>query len=363
MSPPTILISPLNWGFGHAGRMIPLAAELQSRGCMVVFAADRQLLPMIGKELPGTRLVELNSPRIRYSRFLPQYLSIFLQLPVIIWSAVREHNSLRLLARQVRPSVIISDNRFGFFHRDIFSVYITHQLRIPFPSWLRFMEPLAAWLHRMIMKRYDLCLVPDFPGPVNLSGRLSHDIRHASNVHYMGPLSRFSINRQTGRGVSPGEYGCCLILSGPEPQRTMLLRKVRQALPGRRLLVLSAEPVSEHDDSDINVTYIIRPDRVTMRNMITGSSMIIARSGYTSVMELLSLGRGAVLVPTPGQTEQEYIGSHLDGRYGFITVCQEEISTIGSLYERTADNGSPPLSDSHPLLEEAVNILLEQHEE
>jgi hypothetical protein len=363
MSPPTILISPLNWGFGHAGRMIPLAAELQSRGCTVVFAADRQLLPMIGKELPGTRLVELNSPRIRYSRLLPQYISILLQLPVIIWSAVREHNSLRLLARQIRPMVIISDNRFGFFHRDIFSVYITHQLRIPFPSGLGFMEPLAAWLHRMIIKRYDLCMVPDYPGPVNLSGRLSHDIKHACDVHYMGPLSRFSIDRQTDQGMSPGASGCCLILSGPEPQRSLLLRKVRQALTGRRLLVLSAGPVRENDDMDINVTYVIRPDRVTMRNMIRGSAMIIARSGYTSVMELLSLGRGAVLVPTPGQTEQEYIGSHLNGRYGFITVRQDDISTIGSLYERTPDKGSPPLPDSYRLLEKAADILLEQHNE
>ncbi len=363
MSSPTIIISPLNWGFGHAGRMIPLAAELQSRGCTVVFAADRQLLPMVGQELPGTRLVELNSPRIRYSRLLPQYISIFLQLPVIIWSAVREHNSLGTLARQIRPSVIISDNRFGFFHRDIFSVYITHQLRVPFPRGLRFMEPLAAWLHSRIMKKFDLCLVPDYPGPVNLSGRLSHDIRHTCNVHYMGPLSRFSIDRQKGNSTSPAGPGCCLILSGPEPQRSLLLRKVKQALPGRRLIVLSAEPVSEPDDKDVNVTYFIGADRDTMRNILTGSTMVIARSGYTSVMELLSLGRGAVLVPTPGQTEQEYIGSHLNGRYGFITVSQEDISMIGSLHGRTAGNGSPPLPESYPLLKEAVNTLLEQHEE
>ena len=175
MSGVTILISPLNWGFGHAGRMIPLARELQKRGKGYIRSRCR-LLPLIENELPGIKLVEIPGLRIRYSRCLPQYLSIFLQLPLVLFHAVREHYILIRLAEQLKPAIIISDNRFGFFHREIFSVYVTHQVRIPFPRLLSFMEPVAAWLHRMIIRRYDLCLVPDYPGPVNLSGRLSHDL-------------------------------------------------------------------------------------------------------------------------------------------------------------------------------------------
>ena len=405
MSGPTILISPLRWGFGHAGRMIPLALELQRRGCEVVFGADPHLLPLIEKELPDIKLIEIRSAPIRYSRLLPQYISIFLQLPVIVFSAIRENVSLRKLAQQIRPSIIISDNRFGFFHRDIFSVYVTHQLRIPFPSSLRFMEPFAAWLHGMIIKRYDLCLIPDYPGPVNLSGRLSHDMKLADNIHYMGPLSRFrshgphtqsnakrergkwpdrqavtqvEVNEEPGRQlntlkeVSEGldrqiiaqrevheeitlqQSRYCLILSGPEPQRSILMKKVKDALRGKPLFILTTDPVKESDDDDDGVTYVIRPDIGTMRDMIMGSVMVIARSGYTSVMELTSLGKGAVLIPTPGQPEQEYLGQHLNDRYGFITLSQKKISEIGSLPERYTDNDSllpeiytdnePPLS-------------------
>ncbi len=397
MSGPTILISPLRWGFGHAGRMIPLALELKRRGCEVVFGADPHLLPLIEKELAGIRLIEISSRPIRYSRLLPQYISIFLQLPVIVCSAIREHVSLRHLAQQIRPSVIISDNRFGFFHRDIFSVYVTHQLRIPFPHLLRFMEPFTVWLHGLIIKRYDLCLVPDYPGPVNLSGRLSHDMMIADNVHYMGPLSRFgskgqdtqsNIQRELGkvqdtqsniqrelsqgldrqfnaqseisRGMTPQQSRYCLILSGPEPQRSLLMRKVKEALRGKPLFILSTDPVQGSDDDADGVTYMIKPDRETMRNMITGSTMVIARSGYTSVMELTSLGKGAILIPTPGQPEQEYLGRHLNGRYGFVTISQKRINDIGSLPERCTYNESPPLPVSNPLLERAIQLLSEE---
>ena len=407
MSGPTILISPLRWGFGHAGRMIPLALELKRYGCEVVFGADPHLLPLIERELPDIRLIEIRSAPIRYSRLLPQYISIFLQLPVIVFSAIGENITLRRLAQEIRPSIIISDNRFGFFHRDIFSVYVTHQMRIPFPSSLRFMEPVASWIHGMIIKRYDLCLIPDYPGPVNLSGRLSHDMKLAGNIHYMGPLSRFKSegeHTQTNaqKEVSEGPDGqtlaqrevrekitqqqsrYCLILSGPEPQRSILMKKVKEALHGKQLFILTTDPLKESDDNDDWVTYVIRPDNGTMREMITGSVMVIARSGYTSVMELTSLEKGAVLIPTPGQPEQEYLGRHLNGRYGFVTLSQKKINEIGSLPERCTDNESSPppikplpgrctdnesslispgglLPDSNPLLEKAIRLLLDHN--
>lgn len=408
MSGRPILISPLNWGFGHAGRMIPLARELKKRGNDVVFGADAQLLPLIEHELPGIRLVEIPGMRIRYSRFLPQYLCIFMQLPVVVISAFREHFALRRIARDINPSVIISDNRFGFFHRRIFSVYVTHQLRIPFPRSLRFMEPFTAFLHRLIINRYDLCLVPDYPGPVNLSGRLSHGLKLPRNVHYMGPLSRFRMASPPEAEITLRRPYCCLILSGPEPQRTMLLEEVVATLRGIQLCVLSTAPVKMIPGDDPFLTCIIRPGSGTMRQVIEGSSLVITRSGYTSVMELVSLGRGAVLIPTPGQPEQEYLGDYLNGHHGFITLGQQKPEDLRTLVEgfmenapapppqlhdtapatensserlsgSSADNGNPPpqLHDTVPpvrnsasqfpdgtgLFEQTINLLLEQIKE
>jgi hypothetical protein len=424
-----VLISPLSWGSGHAGRMIPLARELRKRGCEVFFAADAPLLEMAGRELPGVRMIEIPGLTIRYSRILPQYIAILLQLPHIIASAVRDHRRVRQLIRQIRPSVIVSDNRFGFYSKEVCSVYVTHQLRIPFPPLLRFMEPVAALMHRAIINKYDLCIVPDYPGSVNLSGRLSHPARHHDdndpgggtpgaldvtsrkagrqgrkhvftgagshieeapvpdeerthgtgalpgivapplsgpflrhgifprNLVYAGPLSRFTLPGVSAAG-SPIPFSrpyICLVLSGPEPQRSVLLKKVVAALdtpgsmketitpdggsnnerspapPASRLVVMSAGPVTPVTVTSLMVELLISPPPGVMRQVLTGASLVIARAGYTSVMELVSLGRGAVLVPAPGQTEQEYLGRYLDGRYGFITVSQKRLSGPASL--------------------------------
>lgn len=424
-----ILISPLSWGFGHAGRMIPLALELRRRGCEVYFAADTLLLQMAEKELPGITVLEIPGLRIRYSRLLPQYICISLQLPVIIMSAVRDHLLLRRLVKQISPSVIISDNRFGFFHRGIFSVYVTHQIRIPLPGLLGIMEPIAALMHRLIISRYDLCLVPDYPGDINLSGRLSHSLITepvsrswlSGKLVYMGPLSRFAMPgtnpaetpvqphsteenpfqpspseldfpRPPAYGVdlsqpspseldfpqprlnagdffSPAAPYACLVLSGPEPQRTLLLEKVMKGLSSTPLVVLTATPVHNVPREGNSVQYIVSPGTATMRRIITGASLVITRAGYTSIMELASLNMSAVLIPTPGQPEQEYLGKYLHGRYGFVTMKQNRLKPLATLAEIITgqsaaagdDDGSRlHLPDPAPLFENAINLLSEQ---
>ena len=358
----TVLVSPLNWGFGHAGRMIPVALELKRRGCEVIFAGDACLLEMASRELPGIRLVEITGLRIRYSRYLPQYICIFLQLPRIIASALAEHRALRRLVREMNPSLIISDHRFGFYHRKVCSVYVTHQLRIPFPRTLRFMEPLAGWLHRLIINRYDLCLVPDFPGEENLSGRLSHGVRLPRKMMYTGPLSRFDSHYECEdtEGVTGNPY-VCLILSGPEPQRTMLLDKTVDLLRGIKLVILSTGPAPHtFCETHPEVIFVTAPARETMHRIIASSSLVVARAGYTSVMELFMMGRGAVIIPTPGQTEQEYIGIHLNGKYGFQTLKQDNLELLPDLAHQAAAGSGADISFAKALFEKAIDCLLEQ---
>lgn len=396
-----ILISPLNWGFGHAGRMLALALALRRKGHKVIFGVDKSLIPLIENEMPGTEFISIPGMRIRYSRFLPQYLCVILQLPGIIASSIREHYTLRRVAASLGPDIIISDSRFGLFHKEIVSVYITHQLRIAFPRSLRFLEPLGVWLHRKIIRNYDLCLIPDYPGPENLSGRLSHQLPLPSNAHYMGPLSRFlrtareaddtfytgSISKfpvkepADSNEFIPDRPYCCLVLSGPEPQRSLLLLKVMAAVKDLPLVILTVTPLPPGTDVARDVTVITGPDTPAMLSLVTGSAMVIARAGYSSVMELASLGKGAVLIPTPGQTEQEYLGRHLNGRHGFVTVRQNElerevsnhmkavsesINQPATLFERinpmaSGHESNTALPDSSPLLEKALSLLLQHN--
>jgi uncharacterized protein (TIGR00661 family) len=356
-----ILISPLNWGFGHAGRMIPLAAELKRRGNEVIFGVDKSLIPLVRSELPGISVTEIRGLRIRYSRHLPQYICIFLQLPRITVASVREYYDLRRLASRLQPDLIISDNRFGFRHRKIRSVYVTHQLRIAFPKRLRLMEPLGVRLHRMISSRFDHCLVPDYPGPANLSGRLSHDLPLPENVCYCGPLTRFGT--ATSGQKPPRQPFCCLILSGPEPQRSILLEKVIAAVTDMPLVILSTTPLHPEGTVGQEITVVTNPDTATMERYLVEAARIISRAGYTTIMELASLGRGAILIPTPGQTEQEYLGRYLNGRLGFVTVSQRDIRPTVPLRHRNTEHAGELLPDAAPLLKKALDMLLEKEEQ
>ncbi|MCI0523072.1 MAG: hypothetical protein L0Y37_05385 [Bacteroidales bacterium] len=354
-----ILITPLNWGFGHAGRMIPLALELKRRGNEIIFGAEPSLIPLLEKEMPGIKVISLPGLRIRYSGLLPQWLCILFQIPRIIRVSLHEHRLLKHLAREIQPDIIISDNRFGFFHKNIRSVYITHMLRIPFPGPMRFFEWFGAWLHRGIISRFDLCLIPDYPEEINLSGRLSHGVKMPVNTFYMGPLSRFVQDADSAEALLPGEPYCCLILSGPEPQRSMLAEKVVSSLPFTRIRILTGSSLKTRLESE-RVEVITSPDSITMRKVITGSSAIIGRSGYTTVMELLSLGRAGVIIPTPGQTEQEYLGEYLHEKFGFVTLRQKDITKLAGTMERLDRMHVASIPGSAPLLENAIERLFEK---
>lgn len=360
MSGKTILISPLNWGFGHAGRMIPLALELKKRGNNIIFGAEPYIIPMLEGELPEITLITIPGIKIRYSRLLPQYICILFQLPLIIAASIRENFALKHLARELKPDIIISDNRFGFFHKRIFSVYVTHMLRIPFPKPFSFAEPLGIWLHRLIISRYDLCLIPDYPGEVNLSGRLSHGVKMPANATFIGPLSRFA-HQASLHNVTPSVNPyCCVIASGPEPQRSLLIEKIIPALPGIKLLILTGTALSKKVCCNDNVTVITKPDTEKMREVISSGTSVIARAGYTTVMELVSLGKAGVIIPTPGQTEQEYLSKYLNSNYGFTSLAQKHISRVDSVISEMETHPMPVLPDSAALLEDALKRLFEK---
>jgi UDP:flavonoid glycosyltransferase YjiC (YdhE family) len=355
-----ILISPLNWGFGHAGRMIPVAKNLQQMGHEVIFGVDTALIPMVRQELTGIEVIAVPGIKMHYSRFMPQYLAILMQLPGVIIASVREHRQLKKIISEKHPDIVISDNRFGFFNKKAFCVYFTHMLRIPFPKPFRFFEFIGIFTHRMIIRRYDMCLIPDVSGADNLAGRLSHLKKLPPNVIYAGLLSRFTNINPILKETKP--Y-ICLLLSGPEPQRTNLLEKVAKATEksDMKLVVLSASDICLSHLSD-RITFVISQPAQVLKEYIENADLVICRSGYTSLMELVSLSKGALIIPTPGQTEQEYLGEYNNGRHGFECFKQSEIENI-SLTGRTNPQKEAGLKNKHfGLIDDALqNMLKKEH--
>jgi UDP-N-acetylglucosamine transferase subunit ALG13 len=321
-------------------------------------------LSLFRNEMPGLSYIKFTGFKPGYSRFLPQYLVLLLKIPQLLYHIILEHHRLKRIIREYAIDIVISDNRFGLWNSNVTSVYVTHMPLIPLPKPLRFLEFLGVFLHRAVIKKYSLCFIPDLPGELNVSGRLSHGIRLPDNVRYTGILSRFNTT-----GSSPHEklinfQHNTVILSGPEPQREILKQKLADILKEQDppTVMLQGRPDKMREIVRAgNIIYYNHLPASEMKEMITGSERIIARSGYTTIMELISLNCSALLIPTPGQTEQEYLAEYLSEKGWFDTISQNEIKKgIFPSSNKTLRSGEI-IMQSSKLLTEALNELLEKH--
>jgi spore coat polysaccharide biosynthesis predicted glycosyltransferase SpsG len=357
-----ILICPLEWGLGHAGRMIPLAGMLAGRNNNVLIGAGKEHQALFRSELPHLKCIDFPGFRPAYSRYLPQYIPLLLQTPLLLYHIVAEHIRLKRIIRLHEIDIVISDNRFGLWNKKIRSVYITHQPLIPFPGKLRSLEWTGVLFHRFFIKKYSLCLIPDLPGDLNLSGRLSHNVRLPGNTRFAGIFSRF-----TGASAPPGEKirsgYVTLILSGPEPQREIFRQKVIEILKERELtlVILEGNPAGTSTAATAGniISYNHLPAK-DMQRILSESDAIIARPGYSTIMELISLNKTALLVPTPGQSEQEYLAEYLSSKGWFTTVLQKKLGYELNLPQENSEWTQEIADESRKLLEKALDELLNQ---
>jgi hypothetical protein len=342
--------------------MIPVAAKLKGMGHNVIIAVGEEHSALFRVELPGLSYIKFSGFKPSYSRFLPQYLSMLFKIPSLLWHIALEHSQLKKIIAGNNINVVISDNRFGLWNRKITTVYVTHMPLIPFPSPFRFLEPVGVFLQRAVIRRYTFCWIPDLPGENNLSGRLSHSVRLPGNTRFIGILSRFSENAGLiPRSDRPAEYNT-VILSGPEPQRGILRKKLLSILGSRAetTFVLEGKPLAGANIvSSGNIRSCTHLPASEMAEMIKGSKCVITRSGYTTLMELVSLGTGALLIPTPGQTEQEYLAEYLSEKGWFSTVPQKDLNEAILLPGRKAIWPGDIVQKSNRLLAGVLDELLE----
>ncbi len=351
---------PLEWGLGHAGRMIPLIRILQEKGHDILIGAGRKLQVFFRNEVTDVRYIDLPGFRPSYSRYLPQYAALLLRVPVLLFHIAAEHVRLKKIIKDNKIDIVISDNRFGLWNRNIKTIYITHQVRIPFPGKFRSLERIGTGFHRFFIKRYSYCLVPDLPGELNLSGRLSHGVSLSGTTRYIGILSRFTECYpacQSGKDLIPD---ITLVLSGPEPQKGILRDKVVRLLKktGSESVILEGKPGNSECVRTGNIISYNHLSSGEMKAILSNSKYVITRSGYTSIMELVSMNRTALLIPTPGQTEQEYLADHLSAKGWFTTVSQNKLNSGTILQSSIPVDSGRILAESRVLLEEALNEVL-----
>lgn len=330
-SKPRILVAPMDWGLGHATRCIPLIRHLLGRGCAVWLAGEGRIEALLRTEFPELPFLALPGYNIEYGRSRWDLLGkMALQIPKILDRIHKENDWLAAAVAEHRFDAVISDNRFGLYHEDVYSVFMTHQLRIkaPFGS---FGESVVQRFNYDFIEQFDECWVPDVAGEPSLAGILSHpDSVPAVPTTYIGPLSRFTPSAEE---VEPKHL--LVVLSGPEPQRTILEEGLLEQLrdyTGPVVFVRGLPGGSEETVETENLTIINHLDSKDLQKAMEEAVLVISRCGYSTVMDLAALGKKSVLVPTPGQTEQEYLATHLMEQGMALCVAQDEFQ-LGQLLQ------------------------------
>lgn len=343
---PVVLISPLDWGMGHTTRCIPIIKALTNLSCSVLVACNSAQQEIISKEFPDIPIVPLKGYNISYRKGkLGTLIKIIRQIPKILTSIKEERYFLEDFMAVNEVDVIISDNRYGLFHPKAYSVIITHQLGLR--------SGIGKWADRQAQRQlyrfislFDLCLVPDQKEPNSLAGELSNPaVLPIKPVKYIGPLTRFS--KKSDRTQKPGGElkKVLVILSGPEPQRTILEEKIlkqAQKLEYDFTIVrgVGSEQSSNENSSEISkikndsaIKILDYADSLELEKLIDENDLVICRSGYSSVMDLLVKGKKTIMIPTPGQGEQEYLAKRLAEK-GYIIAGRQKNLNLGKLLQQ-----------------------------
>ena len=320
-----ILICPLNWGLGHATRCVPIIKDLTNQGNKVIIAADEGPLAFLQKEFPDHEFIKFPGFSPKYSRSNTQVFKMMMAFPGALRDFRRDHKTVESIVKNYNIDTVISDNRFGCWSKQAHSIFMTHQLHIQVPRIWKWTTPIINLFNNSYIKKYDEVWVPDVENEPSLGGKLSHPALKGVNTKYIGHLSRFVSDNQD---ITEKANKFLVILSGPEPQRTMfediVLKQARETKDN--ILILRAKPDSSELLRDVpeNVSMFNHVDDEMFVKLVNSAEIIICRGGYSSLMDLKALGRTAFLVPTPGQTEQEYLARHLSKKQGWNWCRQSE---------------------------------------
>ena len=319
-----ILVAPLNWGLGHATRCIPIIDALIANNFEPVIASDGVALTLLRKEFPSLSSIELPSYNVTYAKKGKLFkLKLLKDSPKLLKAIKAEKKATDYILDNNNIAGIISDNRLGVRSKKVVSVFITHQLNVLSgnTTWL------STKVHQKIIKKFNECWVPDTDGYINLSGKLGHSAHFEIPTKYIGPLSRFN---KTNAVI---KNDLMVLLSGPEPQRTLLEKKlflVLKNFSGKTLFVKGLMENEQTIQVIGNMTIYNYMTSNLLEKSLNESAVVISRSGYTTIMDLAKLDKKAFFIPTPGQFEQEYLAKRLTELL-LVPSCNQDAFTLEKL--------------------------------
>ena len=351
-----VLVCPHNWGIGHATQCVPIIRKFMEIGDEVIIAADGRPYEFLKKEFPECRFIRLKGIRVTYPEGRGSVVKVLRLFPLLLLSSYRERKDLKKLIRSENPGIIVSDNRYGLWSRSRFSILITHQFRIILPPSIRFLSGLLNRIIHYQVEKFNECWIPDFELHYGLAGQLSHPSKLPGNACYIGTLSRFSAPAGHHDVPLPCDFDILVALSGPEPQRTILEEMIFKQLINSGLSGIIVRGLTEaKEEWDLTEKIHVFPHLETekMKDSILRSQIVICRPGYSSLMDLVTLGKNAILIPTPGQTEQEYLAHYLMEKKIYFSMPQHHFDLLYAI-EMTRNFPGLVMQNDYKILEERI---------
>ena len=353
---PRILLAPLDWGLGHTTRCVPIIEELLEQGCEVILAGNTDQEALLKAEFPSLDFLSLPGYNVRYAnkgRNMPW--KILQQFSRIKKSIRREHQWLKQKVEEMNIDAVISDNRFGLYHEKIPCAFITHQLTIKSP-W--------KWTERIIQKknyhyinRFAECWVPDHEGNDNLAGELSHPIYKPNcPIRYLGHLTRFK-----KKGITEIKNSLLIILSGPEPQRSIFENKIIDQVskfPGTATIIRGLPASKSMIPSTNSIYFFNHMPAEQLNEEMEKAEFVIARSGFSTIMDAMSLHKKCIFIPTPGQTEQNYLAKYLSEKKFCFIADEKNFSLTDSLNKASGFDFQFPETGKNNNLKDVVRQFL-----
>ncbi|CAN5607913.1 glycosyltransferase [soil metagenome] len=355
---PRILIAPLDWGLGHATRCVPIIYALLAKGCPVLIASSGPQETLLRAEFPQLTYLQLNGYAVAYSK---KRLMIRLATQLFkLKNAIKaEHRWLEQIIAIHKIDWVISDNRYGLWSENIPCTFITHQLHVQMPPVFKWTENLIQVQLYDHIAHFSACWVPDLPDEDRgLSGQLGHPVKKPNIPNwYLGWLSRF--NLQEEQLTFPSK--CLIILSGPEPQRTLLENiLLKQLVHSKEKIILLRGLPNEKSLPSLppNIVVYNHLPAPQMQQAFKQCEYLVSRSGYSTLMDAYTLQKKCIFIPTPGQTEQEYLGKRLAEKKMALVYKQDHFNLVTALKEAGSFDFHFPLNSTNNLLEMAVDNFM-----
>lgn len=314
-----VLVSPLDWGLGHSSRMIPVIEELKKHQNRVTVVCGFGSYDFLQAELPDTEIIKIKEKRIKYPQGKINFFTFLNWIFVMIFNTINEKLKIKKIIREKNIEVVISDNRYGLNFKGLECYIVTHQICPRLPERMKIFQRISDFVFKTVLKRFKKVLIPDLETGFSLTGKLGAESSDGKKFVKIGILSRFSSEKKT---EITKKYDYLILISGQEKQRTVfenfLLKKISNT--AKKILFIRgvfSSQVTELKDFN-NVKFLNNLTGEDLKQAFLEAETVICRAGYSTICDIMALNKKAVIFPTPGQTEQEFLAQRLNKKYGFV---------------------------------------------